>query len=131
MQVRVTVRNCWAVQRAASAHCTGRTAWQHLLDVECSPTLVGVVSLLPPGVLFGDRVVKYHDTITFADNKNGLRCAQAQALCVRVLPCLLFKEMVGCMPQQHHEQQAWITTAAAARLVQHRQGPCEPRLLWW
>ncbi|WIA13838.1 hypothetical protein OEZ85_007382 [Tetradesmus obliquus] len=26
------------------------------------------------GVLFGDRVVKYHDTITFADNKNGLRC---------------------------------------------------------
>jgi hypothetical protein len=29
--------------------------------------------LLLAGVLFGDRVVKYHDTIVFADNKNGLR----------------------------------------------------------
>jgi hypothetical protein len=29
--------------------------------------------LLLPGVLFGDRVVKYHDTITFTDKKNGLR----------------------------------------------------------
>ncbi|KAF6251857.1 hypothetical protein COO60DRAFT_1704577 [Scenedesmus sp. NREL 46B-D3] len=26
------------------------------------------------GVLFGDRVVKYHDTIVFSDLKNGLRC---------------------------------------------------------
>jgi hypothetical protein len=40
---------------------------------------VGVLLLLPclpPGVLFGDRVVKYHDTITFTDKTNGLRWEQ-------------------------------------------------------
>jgi hypothetical protein len=41
--------------------------------ISCCSLHTCTCCLLLPGVLFGDRVVKYHDTIVFTDNKNGLR----------------------------------------------------------
>jgi len=32
----------------------------------------------PPGILFGDRVVVYEDTLIFEDKLNGVRCVMAR-----------------------------------------------------